>query len=618
MHLRGGNRFLARPIPEDLIDQIRTSVDIVDVIGQYVQLKKQGKNFFGLCPFHEERTASFSVSESKQIFHCFSCGRGGNVFKFLMELNHVEFPVAVRQMADFASIKIPDEYSESAQNANSQNSEQAQLISLYDQTAQLYTHVLLNTKMGQQALEYLHQRGLTDDIIEKFQLGFAPGEQLLKEFFDEKKVDYQVLRKSGLFIEDQQGQLRDRFRGRVMYAIKNPQGHVIAFSGRILNKADSQAKYINSPETKIFSKSNVLYNFDIARTAIRQEKRAILFEGFMDVIAAYQSGVTNGIASMGTSFTNEQIYLLQRTTTQLDICYDGDDPGQAAINRAIDAFSQNSQLKLSVIEIPEKLDPDEFVRQHGGKQFNEIVHSARLTPTAFKLDYLKRDFNLNNEADQLTYIERALKVIGQLGSSVEQDLYLNQLAQEFNVQVADLRQQLRQIRSQQSVDAHQQAKREPLVDKPQDFHRQKVKLDKVELAEQRLLNYLLYDHNVWLKLAGLPNFHFVHEEYQTIYMLATGYFENHNSYDSAAFMDFVHDTKLQNIIAELDLQDLDDANVDQSVSDYIDVITAQAPLSQQISEKTKSLNEAKKMGNTELQQKLAVELVELYRQRQGA
>ncbi|AMV70276.1 DNA primase [Pediococcus damnosus] len=608
---------LAKTIPEDLIDQIRTSVNIVDVVGQYVQLKKQGKNFFGLCPFHEEKTASFSVSESKQIFHCFSCGRGGNVFKFLMEINNIEFPAAIHQVADLANIEIPAEFSETKQGT-SENSEQSQLIKLYDQAAALYTHVLLNTEMGQRALTYLHNRGLTDDIITKFQLGFAPGEQLLKEFFEEKKIDYQRLRQSGLFIEDQEGKLRDRFRGRVMYAIKNPQGHVIAFSGRILNKEDSQAKYINSPETKIFSKSNVLYNFDVARSAIQHEKRAILFEGFMDVIAAYQSGVTNGIASMGTSFTNEQIYLLQRTTSQLDICYDGDDPGQAAISRALDAFGANSQLKLSVIEIPDKLDPDEYVRQHGTKQFNEIVHSARLTPTAFKLDYLKRNYNLNNEADQLAYIEQALKEIAKLNSSVEQDLYLNQLAKEFGVQAQDLNQQLRQVRSQQSVVNHHQQPVKTVSTVKHEYHRQQVKLDKVETAEARLLNYLLYDHNVWLKIAGLPDFHFVHEKYQTIYMLAAGFFENHNSYDSAAFMDFVHDSELQDVIAELDLQDLDEENVDQAVDDYIKVIMAEAPLSQQIKTKTKSLNEAKRMGNTELQQKLAIELIDLYRQRQDA
>lgn len=608
---------MAKAIPEDLIDQIRTSVNIVDVVGQYVQLKKQGKNFFGLCPFHEEKTASFSVSESKQIFHCFSCGRGGNVFKFLMEINNIEFPAAIHQVADLANVEIPAEYSETGR-VSKESSEQSQLIGLYDQAAELYTHVLLNTEMGQEALTYLHGRGLTDDIITKFQLGFAPGDQLLKEFFAEKKIDYQLLRQSGLFIEDQEGQLRDRFRGRVMYAIKNPQGHVIAFSGRILNKADSQAKYINSPETRIFSKSNVLYNFDVARSAIRHEKRAILFEGFMDVIAAYQSGVTNGIASMGTSFTNEQIYLLQRTTSQLDICYDGDDPGQAAINRALDAFGANSQLKLSVIEIPDKLDPDEYVRQHGAKQFNEIVHSARLTPTAFKLTYLKRNYNLNNEADQLAYIEQALKEVATIDSSVEQDLYLNQLAKEFGVQPQDLSQQLRQVRSQTSVANHQQQPVKTVSTVRQEYHRQHVKLDKVETAEARLLNYLLYDHNVWLKLAGLPNFHFIHEKYQTIYMLATGFFENHDGYDSAAFMDFVHDSELQNVIAELDLQDLDEENVDQAVDDYIKVITSEAPLSLQITTKKKSLNEAKRMGNTELQQKLAIELIDLYRQRQDA
>lgn len=315
-------------IPEDVIEQVRSQVNIVDVVSQYVQLKQSGKNLFGLCPFHEERTPSFSVSEDKQIFHCFSCGRGGNVFKFMMEIENLSFPEAVKKVAEMEHLDVDSKYFTDAAPASRETSEQKQLIELHEQAVKLYHHILINTKMGKSALDYLHHRGVNDETIDLYQLGYAPQQRLLKPFFDERQADYQLLRKSGLFSETQDGKLRDRFVDRVMYPIRNATGQTVAFSGRLLAKDSDMPKYLNSPETELFNKRKILFNLDLARPNIRSKQPALLFEGFMDVISAYQGGIKSGIASMGTSLTEQQIYDIQRITREVIVCYDGDAPGQ--------------------------------------------------------------------------------------------------------------------------------------------------------------------------------------------------------------------------------------------------------------------------------------------------
>ncbi|MDN6253410.1 MAG: DNA primase, partial [Lactiplantibacillus plantarum] len=244
---------MANRIPEEKVEQVRSAVNIADFIGQYVQLKKAGKNLFGLCPFHEERTPSFSVNEQKQIFHCFSCGRGGNVFSFIMDLENLSFPEAVVKVADFGHIDLPASYTAQSQPAAPKDQQQADLLKLYADSAKMYQHILVNTELGEPALKYLHERGLDDETIKTFGIGYAPANQLLLDFFKEHQTDYQLLRQSGLFIENQAGDLRDRFVDRVLFPIKDASGRVIAFSGRILKKSPNEPKYLNSPETKLFN-----------------------------------------------------------------------------------------------------------------------------------------------------------------------------------------------------------------------------------------------------------------------------------------------------------------------------------------------------------------------------
>lgn len=619
---------MANRIPEEKVEQVRSAVNIADFIGQYVQLKKAGKNLFGLCPFHEERTPSFSVNEQKQIFHCFSCGRGGNVFSFIMDLENLSFPEAVVKVADFGHIDLPASYTAQSQPAAPKDQQQADLLKLYADSAKMYQHILVNTELGEPALKYLHERGLDDETIKTFGIGYAPANQLLLDFFKEHQTDYQLLRQSGLFIENQAGDLRDRFVDRILFPIKDASGRVIAFSGRILKKSPNEPKYLNSPETKLFNKRSVLFNFDLARGPIRQQKSVVLFEGFMDVIAAYRSGIQNGVASMGTSLTDEQIYMLERVTDTLYVCYDSDMPGQKATDRALKLLGGNSRLNLGVIQMPDGMDPDEYLRAQGQEKFVQVFEDGKQTPTAFEMQYLKHDLNLQNTPDQLTYLQAVLQQLAQLSSSVEQDLYLNQLVAEFDLDKDDLKQQLRSLVGQQAVrrggghsDETQVAPPPapaPLGPPPAtvDGSTNSGPLSRVEKAERLLLYRLLNDHDVWLRVMAIAGFHFVHDSYQQILVYAEAYFKTHNQFDLGNFTDFMTDSDLQPVVTSLEFMDVANESSKEEIADLVNVIMNQQPLVEQINSKKAELTAAKQIGNRDLVQQLTLALIDLYRQQQ--
>ncbi|EPD24971.1 DNA primase [Lactiplantibacillus plantarum] len=618
---------MANRIPEEKVEQVRSAVNIADFIGQYVQLKKAGKNLFGLCPFHEERTPSFSVNEQKQIFHCFSCGRGGNVFSFIMDLENLSFPEAVVKVADFGHIDLPASYTAQSQPAAPKDQQQADLLKLYADSAKMYQHILVNTELGEPALKYLHERGLDDETIKTFGIGYAPANQLLLDFFKEHQTDYQLLRQSGLFIENQAGDLRDRFVDRVLFPIKDASGRVIAFSGRILKKSPNEPKYLNSPETKLFNKRSVLFNFDLARGPIRQQKSVVLFEGFMDVIAAYRSGIQNGVASMGTSLTDEQIYMLERVTDTLYVCYDSDMPGQKATDRALKLLGGNSRLNLGVIQMPDGMDPDEYLRAQGQEKFVQVFEDGKQTPTAFEMQYLKHDLNLQNTPDQLTYLQAVLQQLAQLSSSVEQDLYLNQLVAEFDLDKDDLKQQLRSLVGQQVVRRGGHSD-EPQVAPPPapaplgpppatvDGSTNSGPLSRVEKAERLLLYRLLNDHDVWLRVMAIAGFHFVHDSYQQILVYAEAYFKTHNQFDLGNFTDFMTDSDLQPVVTSLEFMDVANESSKEEIADLVNVIMNQQPLVEQINSKKAELTAAKQIGNRDLVQQLTLALIDLYRQQQ--
>jgi DNA primase len=615
---------MAGMIPEDVIDNVRNSVDITDIVGRYVQLKKAGKNLFGVCPFHDEKTPSFSVSESKQIFHCFSCGRGGNVFKFLMDLENVSFPDAVRRVAEFGNIPLDQGYFKTTKKST-YSSEQGALIELYEQAAELFSHILLNTQLGEEALKYLQDRGMTEADIKDFNIGFAAPEQnLLLSFFQEHGVDQQLMAESGLFTESEDRTLRDRFFNRIIFPIKDANGKIVAFSGRSLVKDKNHPKYLNSPETSIFNKGKVLYNFSQARSEIIQQKTVILYEGFMDVIAAHRASVKNGIATMGTSMTEDHIRAIKRVADRVIICFDGDAPGQKAIARAITLLRQSSDLQISVVFIPDHLDPDEYVKQYGVESFQNLMRQTGESSTSFLLKYDRTGLNLANENDQLEYLKKALGRISNLKDALEQDLYLNQLSEEFSIDKRDLKDQLKESVADRIAHAPQ-APPEPDEQQlpPPGYDDQPVinqnlpkKLSKVDVSEYRLMARALNNHDVWLKLQSLTNFYFRNEKLETIYMLAGGYLERTHEYNAADFMDYLKEGELQAIIADIESINLSPEFTEEEIQDYIDVIENDAPLSEQIDNLKTDLAEATRLGNQELQQQLTLKLIALYQKQQ--
>lgn len=610
-------------IPRDVIDRIRNSVDISDVIGQYVQLKRAGKNYVGLCPFHEEQTPSFSVNAAKQYYYCFGCHKSGNVFQFLMDYQHIGFIEAVKEVAKFGGQELPVEYQEvSDQSTRPQNTETSQLINLHQQAAQLYHHILMNTPAGQPARNYLQRRGMSEQLMNQFNIGYAPHQRILQPFCQQQGIDYQLMRKSGLFTEDQAGELQDRFVERVMFPIKNRQGQVIAFSGRLLDTTKTDLpKYLNSPETPIFNKRQTLFNLDVARKVARQDGKFYLFEGFMDVISAFGAGVQNGIASMGTSFTEEQVRIISRQTGQLDICYDGDSAGQNAIDRAISLVNehQNGQLQVRIVQLPAGIDPDEYVQQYGPAKFKSYLTDQEETTTDFYLRFLRNGKNLTNQNELLTYLDAALRVIARVPTPLGQDLYLQKLATEFHLDKATLKSQLQTITNQlgirpstpaQAVQQTAAVSYAPPVDQSQD------RVSRTELAEQTLLHYMLHSPEAWAHVRAQDNFHFAHEKYQTIYWIAASFFAERGDYSVADFMDYLDQDDLRMTLGQVEQLNVGETVNMQLLDDCIRVIMHQTPLKKQITKIQNQLKEASALNNTELATQLTMKLVKLLQQQQ--
>lgn len=615
-------------IPSEVIDQVRNSVDISDVIGHYVQLHQSGKGFVGLCPFHEEQTPSFNVNVQKQFFYCFGCGRGGNVFQFLMELKHIPFTEAVAEVAQMANVDLPSQYlNDDRRNLRQENNTpNGKLMLMHEEATKLYHHILLNTPAGAQALKYLKDRGMTDELINDFGLGFAPEQRVLKPFLKQKIDDYQLLRKSGLFVEDGTGELHDRFVNRVMYPLRNQNGRVIGFSGRVIGKVPADTpKYLNSPETPVFNKRRTLFNFDVARKEARKTSKIYLFEGFMDVISAYSAGVKNGVASMGTSLTEEQVAILGRAVKQVDVCYDGDSAGQNAIDRAVTLFRDHQPrgMQLRVVQLPAGIDPDEYVQQNGADKFAKYLTDQEETPVDFYLRFYRTNKNLSNQNELISYLDQSLKLLATLPSSLEQDMYLTKLSKEFELDKGTLKSQLNDIRRQLGIRKQPpQAVQFPQNDDfsketvPAPELQQRPTVNRTELAEQLLLRYMLHDQEVWSHVVAINNFHFAHERYQTLYLLAESYFSEHGEYSTAGLMDYLKENALRSTLGQIEQLNVEDVVDMRLIDDCIQLIQEQIPLSQKIKELQSQIREASSLNNSELVTQLTTKLIELLKKQQ--
>jgi DNA primase len=418
-------------------DRVKQQADIVRVVGEYVRLKKSGQNYVGLCPFHSEKTPSFAVHPVKQIYHCFGCGVGGDVFKFVMEMEKSNFPEAVRTVAEKCGISIPKPRERTPEERQA-NQQRTTLVEMQREAAGFFTRQLEATPEGKAARAYLEDRGLDAETIARFSLGYAPsGGDALYRHLKQKYPD-KLLEVSGLVARDPSGRLYDRFRRRIMFPIANESGKVIAFGGRALG--DDLPKYLNSPETPIYSKSNVLYHLDRAKEALRQRDFAVLVEGYMDTIGVARAGVGNVVASCGTSLTETQVKLIGRFTRRVVVNYDPDTAGQAATERSL-AILLESDFDVRVLALPGGADPDKFVHEQGAEAYRKLLEAA----PAY-VDYLigrAKQMDLSTAEGKLRAVNYLMPYVQRIPNRLLRSEWATRIAQQLRVEEPVLREALR-------------------------------------------------------------------------------------------------------------------------------------------------------------------------------
>src|SRR5437867_1203560 len=382
--------------PQTFIDDLRRQADIVRIVQDYVSLKKAGANWVARCPFHKETKPSFSVNPTKEIFYCFGCQKGGSVFNFIMEIERVTFPEAIKMVAEKSGVPLPKLVDDSRFEARKRESDQ--VIELNQWALQWWEDQLKRKPApAKAARDYLKQRGLTEETVQSFRLGFAPDSwEALSTHLRQKGATQEQLELSGLVVKKEEGGSYDRFRGRLMFPVFDAQGKPIAFGGRTLDP-EGEPKYLNSPETSAYIKGRNLFGLNLTRDEIRRQGFAILVEGYLDLIVPYQFGVRNLVASLGTALTPEQVKLIGRFARKVVVNYDGDRAGMQAAKRAIETLL-TEDLEVKVLVLPDNADPDDFIREHGVSEYNRRRTEA--TPhIQFVIDQAVRDRNLNNPAD---------------------------------------------------------------------------------------------------------------------------------------------------------------------------------------------------------------------------
>ena len=413
-------------VDKQLISEIKNSVNIVDVIGEVVQLTKAGRNFLGLCPFHGEKTPSFNVVEDKQFYHCFGCGRSGDVFKFIEDYRGVSFMEAVQIVGDQVGIRV--QTLPPSQSRPQQADEKQPFYEIHQEAAKFYHAILMTTKMGEEARQYLYDRGLDDEVLRHFQIGLAPaeGNYLLQSVSG--KFSENILADSGLFHISDRGIMYDAFQDRIMFPLSDDTGRVIAFSGRLWREsaegAKPQGKYKNSRGTLLFNKSYELYHLDKAKQVAKKNHELYLMEGFMDVIAAYRAGIENAVASMGTALTQEHVAHLSKFTKKVFLAYDGDKAGRLATAKALEVLEKQ---EVEVVQIPDQMDPDEYLNKNSPQALADLLEKTRLSRVEFLMDYWKPD-NIENLQAQIEFVEKMAPLIAQTPSVTAQNTYIYKLA----------------------------------------------------------------------------------------------------------------------------------------------------------------------------------------------
>lgn len=510
-------------LSQEKIGEIRQSVDIVDVMGQYLELHKKGKNYMAICPFHDDNHPSLSISQSRQIYKCFVCGNGGNVFTFIQEYLKVPFVEAVMKVAEFGHVDMSG-YSLEKRVVKVDEA----LAPLYDMHAfalKLYMYYLY-TQSGKQALDYLRHRGFDDDLIKMFGIGYAPEKSILHERFQKEGYTEVAQVKSGLVLENERHY--DRFHDRVMFPLYDEFGKVVGFSGRVYKALDKNSKYMNSPESDIFIKGKTLYNYHRAKEAVRQAGFVYINEGFMDVIAMHRAHHDNCIALMGTALTKDHLRMLKRMTRTIHLCLDGDMAGQAAAMKSSDLLTSQG-FEVKIVLLPDGRDPDEILSTEGIEGLDAVLKDT-LSPIDFMMAFECSRLDLRNYEDRKTLLVKACEKIAKIEDRIDRGHYIAKLSSltDFPKEIIE-----EQLLNSSAILEHREQFSQNRIETIQD---QRPILDKYTLAEKNLLFYMLNDRQVsdiYEAKAG-----FMHNDtYRALAAYIRDYYRTHKTMDVANLID---------------------------------------------------------------------------------
>ena len=535
-------------LSQQQLNTIRESVDIVDIISGYIPLVSKGKSFFGVCPFHDDHSPSMSVSKEKQIYRCFSCGAGGNVFKFVMDYENINFLEAVKLLADKAGIPL-----QLQEHSRPREKKFETYYEIYDLAHKFYQNNI-NTAVGKDAKVYLDKRGIGLDVIKEFGIGLSlKNTEMLTKLLLKKEYTSKMLLKTGLVNESEKG-LHDVYYNRIMFPLWNLEGKVVGFSGRIYQSNDT-AKYVNTKETDAFKKGELLYNYHRAKNEARRVGQVIVMEGFMDVIRAYTVGVTNVVATMGTAVTKNQALLLKRMAKEVILCFDGDDAGAKA-TMACSNELLNIGVTPKIVRLEENLDPDEYILKYGKEQFLRKLENP-IQIMDFKLNYLKQKKDFNNGQDVASYVNQVLKELEKIEDPVLRQLTIQKLSSETHLEESFLMSQLK----------------EPLEEKVEIKKQERIsKQSKYEQAEKNLIYYMLLSPEV----IGLYQKHITYMPTKAYRMLAVQiacFYKDYQFISVADFMTSVQsDEMLTSTLNEILALELKEEYTMDEIMDYMKTI----------------------------------------------
>ncbi len=543
---------------DEIIEEVKQSNDIVEVVSQYIHLKRSGRNFFGLCPFHNEKSPSFSVSPDKQIYHCFGCGVGGNVIGFISRIEGLGFKEAIETLAERANIVLPT----NVNNTDSKKEELKAKVYKVNTFAAEYYHKKLYEPSSKAAQQYIKQRKLNNEILENFKIGFSGNfdelyQALKKEGFKEEEI-----LESGLVNKNDKGMYIDRYRNRLMIPILDERNRVIAFGGRVLD--DSKPKYINSPENIVYSKGRHLFGLNVAKKG--DTKKLLIVEGYMDVISLHQRGITNVVAALGTALTTQQGWLLRKNTEQVILGFDSDGAGQTAIMRAMEVM-QNMGCDIRVLQMEGAKDPDEFIIKYGSARFQKLIDNA-ISLIEFKVKVLKQDLNLENASDKIKFLNEIANILSKIDNTMEKEIYIEKIAKGYNISKEAIYAQVNKLEYANKKTSNALEKSRPVLRKKEDKANAEIS-EETKKRENTIISILINNpesYNIIKQNIKIEDF----KDETNINILKSIYSELEKENPNLNIvLDHIEDEKIQNHLTEIMAEDYGITDNEKAIQDIL-------------------------------------------------